>query len=98
MEEIDKKIEEYYDRSTSLMMTREQFREMIHHFLDLHESLLLKDSIQTVVTESYGAEKVDGKWMNTTSPTVQVWPSREKFDYGDSVTVVLIKNGNKNGD
>ena len=98
MEEIDKKIEEYYDRSNSLMMTREQFSKMIHHFLDLQEQQFLKDGIPTTVTESYGAEKVDGKWTNTTKPTVQVWPSREKFDYGDKVTVVLIKNGNKSGD
>lgn len=96
MEEIDKKIEEYYEKSSSLLMTREQFREMIHKFLDMQKELLLKDGIRTVVTESYGAEKVDGKWTNTMKPTVQVWPSRDKFDYDDEVTVVLFKN--KNGD
>ena len=57
-------------------------------FHDAKEQMI-KDAIDTVVVESYGVDKVDGKWENVILPKIQI--ESDKLSIGDKVKVVIMK-------
>ena len=57
--------------------------------VELARKEIMKDAIDTVVVESYGVDKVDGKWENVILPKIQIWS--DKLSIGDKVKVIIIK-------
>ena len=57
--------------------------------VELAREEMKKDAIDTVVVESYGVDKVDGKWENVILPKIQIWS--DKLSIGDKVKVIIIK-------
>ena len=57
--------------------------------VELARQEMMKNAIDTVVVESYGVDKVDGKWENVILPQIQIWS--DKLSIGDKVKVIIIK-------
>ena len=71
--------------------SRDELLRLVKAGASWQKEQILKDSVSATVTESYGSQKIDGEWKNVKQPTIQIWPSAEKFDYGDKVKVIVIK-------
>lgn len=50
---------------------------------------MMKGAIDAVVVESYGIDKVDGKWENVIHPKIEI--ESDKLSIGDKVKVIIIK-------
>ena len=58
--------------------------------VELAREEMKKDAIDTVVVESYGVDKVDGKWENVILPKIQI--ESDKLSIGDKVKVIIVKD------
>ena len=88
-DDLDAAIERYIEQHKSELSGYFDIRRIAKHFADWQREQMMKGTIDTVVVESYGVDKVDGKWENVIHPKIEI--ESDKLSIGDKVKVIIIK-------